>query len=130
MHRMCITMVIPISPLAVAEHWFLVVPGLAVEFLLGMDFFNCYKCQIKYDGLQVPLLVGRKPTYPVTLFRQGDVSNRKENSVVGILTYKRKDRTDEQSIPFTESKDGQLAREIAAQESEPSPRTRSVNCRS
>ena len=121
-HRICITLVISISPLAVAEHWFLVVPGLAVEFLLGMDFLTRYKCQINCDGLQVSLLVGKKPAYPVTLFRQGDPSNRKENSVVGMITHKRKDRQDGQQDSISESKEAQVARERAEVESESSPR--------
>ena len=111
-HRICITLIVSLSPLAVAEHWFLIVPGLTVEFLLGMDFLTRYKCHILCEGLQVSLLVGTKPAYPVTLFRQGEPQTKKGNSVVGMVQHKRKVfATDQEDTIPTESKEDQAKRE-------------------
>ena len=76
--RICVPLVISIAPLAVAEHWFLVVPGLAVDFMLGMDFFTRFQCQLKCDGPEVTLIVGAgKAKYPISTHRVGEDNGKK-----------------------------------------------------
>ena len=65
--RVCIPLVISITPPALVEHWFLVVPGLATDFMLGMDFLKRYHCSLDCTAQGIVLLVGTGKKFPVTL---------------------------------------------------------------
>ena len=95
--RVSITLVASLSPLAVAEHWFLIVPGLAVEFLLGMDFLTRYQCTIQCKSTEVVLLMGKNNAIPITLHRQNMVSKEKQRMIAMIKRKGSLERDDEES---------------------------------